>query len=181
MVEAGFPDMTERQWYVMRDLKRTNAKVFMYEQLRDAGFEVFTPLVWKVDRRHERVQVPFIPDLLFVHDTPSNLSPMVEQSPTLQYRFARGGGYHVPMVVPEADMNRFIHAVENTRSTVYYKPEEVTPAMIGRRIRIVGGTLDGYEGGLVSIHGNRTKRLLVELTGFFAAGVEVEPNFITFL
>ena len=63
----------------------------------------------------------------------------------------------------------------------YYRPEEITPAMRNRRIRIIGGPLHGYEGSLVSVRGTTVKRLLVELPMLLAAAVEVEPEFIQLL
>lgn len=53
--------------------------------------------------------------------------------------------------------------------------------MCGRHIRIVGGSLDGYEGKLLTVRGSKTKRLLVELPEFFSVGVEVNPEYIRLL
>lgn len=53
--------------------------------------------------------------------------------------------------------------------------------MRNRKIRIVGGPLDGYEGSLVSVRGTAAKRLLVELPMLLAAAVEVEPEYIQLL
>jgi len=50
--------------------------------------------------------------------------------------------------------------------------------MLKRRIRIVGGPLDGYEGTLLTTRGSKVKRLLVEIPHLLAAGVEVNPDFI---
>ena len=36
------------QWYVMRDLKRCNAKKPAYKQLQEAGVKVFVPLKWQI-------------------------------------------------------------------------------------------------------------------------------------
>ena len=36
------------QWFVMRDLKRRNAKLPAYQQLADSGMEVFTPMMWQI-------------------------------------------------------------------------------------------------------------------------------------
>ena len=82
------------------------------------------------------------------------------------------------MVVVDAAMERFIRAVNATESPKYYLPEEITPAMYGRRIRIVGGPLNEYEGSLLTTRGSKVKRLLVELKGFLAVGVEVDPEYI---
>lgn len=59
-------------------------------------------------------------------------------------------------------------------------PEEITPQMCGHKIRIIGGALNGYEGCLLKIRGSKIKRLLVELKGYLAVGVEVLPEYIQF-
>ena len=171
----------EAYWYVMRDLKRRNAKNPAYSMLEDAGFEVFTPMKWEVCTsrgRKVRERVPYVQDLLFVHSDRGRLDKVVSRTGTLQYRFVRGGSYCQPMVVANREMERFIAAVGTTDSPVYYLPGELTPSMVGRAVRIIGGPLDGYEGNLLSVRGSRTKRLIVELPEFFSAGVEVDPEYI---
>ena len=167
-------------WFVMRDLKRSNALVPAYKMLQELGFEVFTPMKWQLRVRYgrrERRQVPVMQDLLFIHDTRRNIDPVVLRTPTLQYRFVRNG-FCEPMVVRDEDMERFIDAVNNAESVRYYRPDEITPAMLGREIRIVGGALDGCEGRLLTMRGSRVKRLLVELPGLLTVGVEVNPDYI---
>ena len=177
-------DENERsQWFVMRDLKRRNAKLPAYELFKGFGIKVFTPMVWKLMVRHGkrcREEVPFMQDLLFVHDTRLAVDPIVEKYDTVQYRYVRGG-YKVPMTVRDNDMQRFIHAVESTENPRYYTPEEISSDMIGRKVRIVGGPLDGYEGCLQKMQGARVKRLFVELPNLLAAAVEVNPEYIQVL
>lgn len=171
------------QWFVMRDLKRRNAKLPAYKLLEGLGIKVFTPKVWKLVVRHgkrSREEVPFMQDLLFVHDTRQAMDPIVERYGTVQYRYVRGG-YKIPMTVRESDMQRFIHAVESCENPRYYTPKEITPDMIGRKVRIVGGPLDGYEGCLQKMRGARIKRLFVELPNLLAASVEVQPEYIQVL
>ncbi len=174
---------TTIKWYVMRDLKRHNAKEPAYKLFENMGVEVFTPkkllLITKNGKR-TCVEVPVIPDLLFVHDSKQNLDSVVSKIKTLQYRYVKGG-YCVPMVVPDVEMERFICAVRASNTPQYYLPEEVTPKMCGRKIRIIGGSLDSYEGNLLTTRGSKTKRLLVELKGFLTVGVEVNPEFIELL
>lgn len=167
----------------MRDLKRANAKQPAYKLLAENAIEVFVPKKWRLVKRRGkevREKVPFMPDLLFAHDTRDNLDPLVESTPTLQYRWLRNT-WREPMTVPETDMRRFIRAVEVSETPVYYRPEEITPGMYNRRVRIIGGSFDGYEGGLITVRGSKVKRLLVELKGLLAVGVEVEPEFIQVL
>ena len=171
------------QWFVMRDLTRPNAKLPAYKLLDGLNIRTFTPMVWKLMLNHgkrERRQMPFIHDLLFVYASRSVLDSVVETTPMLQYRYLRGG-YKMPMTVRAADMQRFIHAVGLSSSPQYYRPDEVTPAMRNRRIRIIGGNLDGYEGSLITTRGSKVKRLLVEIPMLLAATVEVETEFIQLL
>ena len=82
------------------------------------------------------------------------------------------------MIVRDADMERFIYAVNQSESPQYYLPEEITPNMYGRKIRIIGGPFNGYEGCLLTMRGSKVKQLLVELKGLLAVGVEVNPEYI---
>lgn len=172
-----------RQWFVMRDLKRGNAKQPAYKLLGELKIRFFTPMVWKLRiRQGKRVrqQVPFMPDLLFVYDSRKVLDPLVEQIATLQYRFVKGGN-HQPMTVRNADMERFIRAVDAMNNPCFYTPEEINPDMLGKKVRIVGGLLDGYEECLQKMQGSRIKRLFVELPNLLTATVEVQPEFIQVL
>lgn len=168
------------KWYVMRDLKRANAKQPAYKLLAEKSIRVFTPMTWRlstVQGKRIRREVPFIPDLLFVNDSRENLDIVVAKTPTLQYRWLRNT-YREPMTVSDAAMQRFIHAVSSSDSPRYYLPEEITPDMQGRKIRIVGGPLDGYEGKLLTTRGSKYKRLLVELPGIVAVSIEVNPEYV---
>ena len=164
----------------MRDLKRANAKVPAYKLLEEMKMEAFVPMKGTSSRIRIPLRVTkchFIQDLLFVHETQNNLDAVVEKIPTLQYRWLRGT-WREPMTVADTDMERFIRAVDATESPRYYLPEEITPTMYGRKIRIEGGPLSGYEGRLLTTRGSKVKRLLVELEGFLAVGVEVDPEYI---
>lgn len=166
---------TEYRWYAMRDLSRSNAKSPAYKVLADMQYEIFTPmtrrLVVKNGHRVSR-EVPFLQDLLFVHATREQLNSAVAKIANLQYRYIRGG-YCEPMVVRDADMERFIHAVQSSAHPHYYTPQEVNASMRGRRVRIIGGVLDGYEGELLKVRGSRVRRLLVEMPNLLSAGIEL--------
>lgn len=172
---------TEKHWFVMRDLKRRNAKSLAIHELTQAGLEVFTPMtqmIITIGRKQQRREVPVIQDLLFVHETKQTLDPYVQMYPTLQYRYQLGKSTDEPMTVRSDEMNRFISAVSNAESTLYYKPEELTKDMYGKNVRIIGGPLDSCEGRLLSVRGMRKRRLLIELPSLITAAVEVEPEYI---
>ena len=82
------------------------------------------------------------------------------------------------MIVRNEEMARFIFAVNHTETPLYYRPGEITEAMYGKKVRIMGGMLDQYEGRLLSVKGMRKRRLIVELPGLITAAVQVEPEFI---
>jgi transcription antitermination factor NusG len=171
-------------WYVMRDLTRPNALQPAWKRLTELGYEIFTPTVTKVVSRkgaQVRIEAPAIHDLLFVNADRSALDPVVELTPTLQYRYVRGGGYQQAMIVDDAEMERFIRAVSSVDNPRYFTPSEITSAMIGRKVRIIGGALNGYEGSLLSIKGLRKRCLLIGLADMITAAVEVAPDLIEFI
>ena len=177
---SSLSDEKTVRWFVMRDLKRANAKQQAYQILKEKDIEVFTPMKTRlcvVKGEQIRKEVPCITDLLFVHTTRETLDPIVENIPTLQYRWLRNK-YREPMTVPDAEMERFIRAVHASALPKYYLPEEITTEMYNRPIRIVGGLLDGYEGMLLTTRGSKVKRLLVEIPHLLAVGVEVNPDYI---
>lgn len=168
-------------WFVMRDLTHYHSKSPAYKMLDGLKIENFTPKVQKLVVRggkRERIEVPFIHDLVFVHDSRLNIDPIVEKVPTFQYRFLKG---RLPMTVRDKEMEQFKKVVETSESPLFYRPQEVTPDMRKRKIRIIGGNLDGYEGTLVTVRGSKVKRLLVELPTLIAAAIEVETEYIQFL
>lgn len=169
------------QWFVMRDLKRRNSNSLAIHDLTKAGLEAFTPMtqmVMRIGGKLQRREVPVIQDLLFVHETKEKLDPIVDLFPTLQYRYQRGKTKDEPITVRDEDMERFIFAINNTETPIYYKPGELTDSMYGKSVHIHGGQLDGFEGRLLSVKGMRKRRLVVELPGLLSAAVEVEPDFI---
>lgn len=121
------------RWYVMRDLKRANAKEPAYKLLEGMKMEVFVPMKWRLVTHggvRIREEVPFMPDLLFVHERRITLDPIVEKIRTLQYRWLRRT-WREPMTVADGDMERFIHAVNAAENPKYYQPDELTPDMYG--------------------------------------------------
>lgn len=175
---------TIKQWYAMRDLKRANALLPAYKQLSEAGIEVFTPMITCISLRNgrrTRREIPAIHDLLFVYDSRHNLDPIVAKTPTLQYRFKRGGKQGEPIVVPEEDMTRFICAVKAADNPKFYSAEEISSLMCGKNIRMIGGVLNGYEGKLQTVRGSKTKRLVVALSSLMAVSVKIEDEFVEVL
>ncbi len=174
-------------WFVLRDLKRSNAKERAYNLLESEGIRVFTPFTTKLHTqgaKKTRERVPVIPDLLFAQAEKNELDPIILQTPTLQYRYAPGQNFQNPMTVRPEEMHRFITAIESVEESdvKYLTPEELSRANIGSLVKIAdGGPLDGYEGRLLSIRGSKKRRLLVELPGILTAAIEISPSYIQLL
>lgn len=171
------------QWFVMRDLKRNNAKLPAYKMLSEMKIEIFTPMKWKiVTKEKKRIpqKVPFMQDLLFVHVPRKVLDPIVERTSTLQYRYLRDG-FRTPMTVRDTDMERFIRAVESADNPQFYAPKDILPSMIGKTVRIIGGPLNDYVGKLQKMQGSKVKRIFIELSNLLTASIEVQPEYIQIL
>lgn len=169
------------RWFVMRDLKRSNAKEPAYKMLKEMGYTVFTPMRWRLNKRrgrNEKTLEPVIRDLLFVNSSREELDPVVDNVRTLQYRFRKGAPPGSVMEVPVPEMERFMAAVGSHDEPVYYSPEEIQPSMIGKKVEVVGGALHGYVGHLLAIKGSRKKRILLQLPGILSVAVEVNPEYI---
>ncbi|MGM9759005.1 MAG: UpxY family transcription antiterminator [Parabacteroides sp.] len=174
-------DTTSNQWFVLRDLKRANAALPAYLLLEQVGIRQFTPMCQRLvvhAGKKERRIVPVMQDLVFAYSTVEKLNPIIERTRTLQYRYQRGAAYCDPMTVPDAIMEQFIQAVTTLKQPQYYTPEEITPAMYGKVVRVIGGTMDGYEGHLLSKKGMRTKRLLIEIPNLITVAVQIQPEYI---
>lgn len=178
-------DKDQIYWFAMKDNGRSHAKHPAYRLLSENGFEVFTPMRQMIktqNGRRVRIEVPALFDLLFVHSTKTILDPVVDETKNLRYRYVKGGHLE-PIIVADDEMQRFIEAVTSSNDVQFYRPDEITPDMYGKMIRIIGGPLNGREGHLLAnTRGNNSKkRFFVELPGFLAAGVVVEREFIKVL
>ena len=172
-------------WFVLRDLKRANAKEPAYKTLSMLGYTIFTPMHWvlKVNPagRQTKEYVPFIHGLLFAKAVRSDLDKIISKTETLQYRFIKGA-QKTPMIVPTDEMEQFIKAVTaDHASCTYYSPEDVRLDMLGKEVMIVGGTLDGMVGHLIKKRGSKKKRLMLQIKGLLVASVEITDGFIRFI
>ncbi|MCM1291709.1 MAG: UpxY family transcription antiterminator [Bacteroides sp.] len=182
MATSDYCPVLQPQWFVLRDLKRPNSNTPAYKVLTEMGLDVFTPMQWvmKVTTRgkKERRYVPIIPSLLFVRSVKEDLDPIVDKTVTLQYRFVKGAPQNTPMTVPAKEMEIFINAVKNSPGITYYTPSEITPDMIGRKVMVVGGELEGVTGKLLKMRGSKKKRLVISIEGLISAVLEVEKDYI---
>jgi transcription antitermination factor NusG len=175
--------MEEQQpvWFVMRFL--FNHKSDTRERLGKEQIETFIPMRDEVITRGGRkilARVPVIKSLLFVRATARTLDPFLETDRYFQYQYRRGGKQAEPLVVPDDQMEQFIHATRVAERPMYFTPTELNIAR-GTRIRILGGPLDGIVGVLLKVKGARRKRLVLEIPNMLAVAVEVDPDLVEVL
>ncbi|MBQ4288028.1 MAG: UpxY family transcription antiterminator [Bacteroidales bacterium] len=165
------PQDDQIQWFAMsapycRELKAMEA-------LGERGIETFIAMQWRNVRKSrtgpvatrplERVLMPVIHNLIFVHATRSRIQEAKLRIPYLQWRTMPSGGRNVPMVVPDYQMDAFIK-ICNTRNSgiTFYAPGEIE-IKPGTRVRIIGGEFSGIEGVLLKQKGKNSNRVVVEL------------------
>lgn len=164
-------DAVSVSWFALRDLSRIHTNTPAYKVLAEKGVEVFTPLTNRVRiKRGKRIgrEEPVIIDLLFARSTREILDPILAKLPNVQYRYSRGS-YCKPIIVNDMDMNRFRDAVARFVKPDFFGLDEITPSMIGEKVRIIGGELDGVEGHILTVKGSKYKRLMVELPNYIVA------------
>lgn len=172
------PEEDVVRWYVLRFLYRNQPKVRM--QFENDGIETFSPMKWNIRIENGKHTLKYdyaIWDLFFVHSSKKVIDPYVKKYENLQYKFQSGGKQHNPLVVPDKQMNDFVTAVKSSKKPLYFAPHEINLSK-GERIRLIGGTLNGYEGVFLKVDGSRQKRLIVELPGTLCAAIEVESDLI---
>ena len=102
------------------DMKPVHAKLPAYKLLAMRGIVCFTPMherVFTQGGKRRRELVPVVQDLLFARSTLSVLTPIIEATPTLRYRFVRN--YHNRhMTVPDEEMERFMRGEYGRQSTL---------------------------------------------------------------
>lgn len=154
------------KWFFMCDQKRRNALEPAYKMLEAKGFEVFTPMGKKIvgKGKSKKVdKVPLFTDILFVHSTEEKIDPIVAKVPTLHYRFKKCGRYREHIIVCDDDMERFIYAAEHTEIKEFFAIDALPQKLIGDKVLIHGGPLDGLTAILKKMQGSKKKHIFIEL------------------
>ena len=173
----------EQQWFVMRDLHRGPANQYIYERLSSQGFETYTPTVKKrkiVKGHAVIVEKPYIRDLFFIHATLSQVKAIMTPYCHFQFRYRIGVSPATPIVVPAKEMDDFIRVNQNSDSPEFISPDSIPSDVRNRKIRVVGGPLDGVQGMLKTVRGSKFKTLYVELPGIMAVSAVSQFDFIQF-
>ncbi len=142
----------------------------------------FIPMITTVvtiGNRKQRRLVPAISNLVFAQSTRERLQDIKQGISYIQYKVNTEEGRHVPIIVPDRQMDQFISICElRDEHVIYLSPDEINLSK-GTHVRIIGGTFNNIEGIFVKLKGKRSKRVVVLVSGIAAvATAEIEPAYI---
>lgn len=165
-------------WYAMRAIFR---KEMDTKKLLDKeGIRSFIPMCYALalkGGKKERVLVPAVTNLIFVHATSTTIKEVKVKTEYLQYIIDSRS--KTKIIVPDNQMKHFIAVASICHEKmIYLKPEEVNLKK-GMPVRIIGGPFDGIEGFFMKVKGARTRRVVVLVHGIAAiATAEIETDLI---
>jgi transcription antitermination factor NusG len=146
-----------RNWFAVETRPRHEKKVSI--GLREKGIDIFLPLFsekhhWS-DRR-QIVEMPVFPRYVFVRIEPTTSAriPVLRTGGVMSFVGNRGIG----SAIPDAQIESVMSVISQGVSFSHYAFLE-----IGERVRIRGGALDGVEGILTAINGDRSLVVSVEM------------------
>lgn len=177
------PSLATPKWFAM------SAPYRREQRARDifiqAGLECFLPMRYQlVDAgrgKKKRELRPAVPNLIFVKARRDDLQRVKSASGIVQYLTRPDGERNIPITVPDAQMDDFRRAIQHSLDNyIYLSPSEIDIAK-GRKVRIIGGQLNGLEGVFMKVKGARSRRLVIMLDGLGAVAAEVNPDFIELL
>lgn len=151
----------EHRWFAVFTLPQNEKSVVRHLALRDV--ESFLPTyetvkVWK-NRQRVRTQLPLFPTYLFVHIDCRQRSRVLESPGVIH--IVGNGREHVP--VPDS-------AIELLRSGVQGRNmEPYRDLVVGKKVRIKSGSMEGVEGVLVRKGNGLRFVLALEMINHYAA------------
>jgi transcription antitermination factor NusG len=155
-IPAIFSVPEELHWYAI--YTRARHEKFVAASLRQKGVTTFLPLLSRVHRwsdRRKTVQVPLFPGYVFVRiaATPTAYLKVLQTIGVVSFIGNGRRGEPIPDKQIEDIQMLFAHKV----------PCAIFPFLrVGQRVRVRGGCLDGIEGQLVTLKGNRSLVISVE-------------------
>lgn len=104
----------------------------------------------RIGKRLEFKRRPILPYVLFFRSKDSDIAPMFKQIGDLAwcYRTNRRGAY---AEIPKSEMERFQRTIGSFTPDFEVEPEGTNALGIGKRVRVTGGPMAGYEGEIYDI------------------------------
>ena len=134
-----------------------------------------------VQGKRQRMLVPYIPNLLFIHASWTQIVNFKKTHPFIKFATWKKSTGTEYLIVPDAQMQNFIRVTsDNEKDVRYYKPEEINFGE-GTKVRVIGGELDGVEGTFIKVRGRRSRQLVVVLPKLLAASIQISPDYLEIL
>lgn len=109
-------------------------------------------MVFKENKKIIRREIPYIPGLLFFKIGENRIPPLFREIGDLAWCYRARPAADAPYsVIPRGEMERFQRFVGKFTSDVEVSLSNQEPLGIGRRVRITGGLMEGYEGEIYDI------------------------------
>lgn len=159
----------EKHWYV--GYVRSCQERRVAAALQAMGEECYLPISREKRRWSDRiktVEVILIRGMIFIHTEESRRIPLLQNIYGL-YAFMADKTTHLPVTVPEEQMQAFMFMVDRSSRPVIVTTEHYA---VGDRVKICQGSMEGLEGELIRI-GN-SHRLVIRLQHLGCAMVEVD-------
>lgn len=171
-------------WFVLKTIFSRELKV--KELLDGKGIENFIPMCYKikiVKGKKEKMLVPAVNDLVFVHATKKDVEDfkadaLLNFGYNTYFLTRKVGLKRKIEIVPDDEMREFMKVASHLDDDItFYKPEEVELKK-GTKVRVIGGVFDGVEGVLMKVKGKRNKRIVLQIPGLAVATSYVTPELI---
>ena len=167
------------RWFVMSAYKQE--KLAEERLSREDGLEYYIAKHYVVRTYHgkkTKVQVPYIPNIIFVHATQAEIVEFKERNNFIRFVTWNKSTGKEYLIVPDKQMDDFIRVSSSEEESVkYYKPDEVNLKK-GTRVRIIGGIFDGVEGVFIKKGRAAQGNLFVMIDGFVGVSVNIAPDLI---
>lgn len=150
----------DEQWHVMR-LRQSVSVTDIQERGREKlpnlmrRLTLYYPtreIIFKENKKIIKREVPYIPGLLFFRIGTNQIVPLMREIGDLAWcykeRNSPGANYSV---IPRVEMERFQRYVGKFTEDVEMELASNVSLGIGRRVRITGGMMEGYEGEIQDI------------------------------
>ncbi|MEG1564062.1 MAG: UpxY family transcription antiterminator [Bacteroides sp.] len=144
-------------------------------RLTELGIDCFLPIQEEVRQwtyRKKKVERVVIPMMIFVHVDELQRREVLALPAISRYLVLRGE--HVPAVIPDQQMNRFIFMLSHSDTPVELC--ELTPLAPGMQVRVIKGPLLGLEGELMEVNGKSKVVVRLDLLGL--AGVNIAKDWV---
>ena len=156
------------QWYAMRVTYGRELK--LKEHLSELEVNNFIPMqykdVMKFGQRQKKL-VPAVHNLIFIQSSREYIDSLKKQvDGVTPMRYMIDKATHLPIVIPEREMNDFIAVAGTLDEQLIYMKDVNAGIQKGDRVQITTGRFAGIEGDVLRI--KRDRRVVVTIKGVVA-------------